>query len=98
MSIGDNSAETPMHLLSRHIGAAMLQQRRPKLTNMQQQLQITEYLMAERFDIKASQAYQSCILSDQTTFNVDNNAAGDLDKVLRLALVVKKQGADAKRC
>ena len=55
---------------------------------------ITDY-WTESFDIKASQACK-LFLSDQTTFNVDNNAAGDLDKVLRLALVVKKQGADAK--
>lgn len=53
----------------------------------------TDY-WTEHFQIKASQACQ-LFLSNDTDFNVDSNPNGDLSKVLRLALVVKKQGAEA---
>lgn len=53
----------------------------------------TDY-WTEHFQIKASQTCQ-LFLSNDTSFNVDSNSNGDLSKVLRLALVVKAQGAEA---
>lgn len=53
----------------------------------------TDY-WTEHFQIKASQACE-LFLSNDTNFNVDTNGTSNLGKVLRLALVVKKQGADA---
>lgn len=51
----------------------------------------TDY-WTEHFQIKASQACELYLSSD-TSFNVDNNANSNLGKTLRLALVVKAQGA-----
>lgn len=45
----------------------------------------------ETFEIKASQPCK-LFLDTETVFDVDNNTGSDLDKVLRLALVVNKKG------
>ncbi len=52
----------------------------------------TDY-WTDHFQIKASQAYE-LFLSNDTNFDVDKNTNSDLGKTLRLALVVKAQGAD----
>ncbi len=51
----------------------------------------TDY-WTEHFQIKASQACE-LFLSNDTNFDVDSNSNSDLGKTLRLALVVKDQGA-----
>ena len=50
----------------------------------------TDY-WTETFEIKASQACE-LFLDTDTVFDVDSNTGSDLDKVLRLALVVNKKG------